>query len=307
MYIHYPAAFFTIIQCHKIILHSFHIFHVTIAQGICPHFHYGKVSTPYSTIFQTFDNNIDNISSKWGIFGKSFQEISSAIIGRISDINKGFQSTGSLADAFNSSDTIWQRLSSNKGQDQLIDIDARYPEINEKDYDFWLNSLKNIDKQVQEGTSSWQKYYDKLDESQKWIAIRGQETSGQIRTQEGLIKANKAARASVLAQNEAIKAQTLSARVGTAALSALSAAGNMLAFALISKGIEAATTAVSNWIHRVEIANGEMQDAVSEYDSARSSLESISSELEEHNAKIHELQSKGRLTYAEKGQFGVRI
>ena len=170
-----------------------------------------------------------------------------------------------------------------------------------------MNSLKNIDKQVQEGTSSWQKYYDKLDESQKWIAIRGQETSGQIRTQEGLIKANKAARASVLAQNEAIKAQTLSARVGTAALSALSAAGNMLAFALISKGIEAATTAVSNWIHRVEIANGEMQDAVSEYDSARSSLESISSELEEHNAKIHELQSKGRLTYAEKGQFGVRI
>ena len=53
----------------------------------------------------------------------------------------------------------------------------------------------------------------------------------------------------------------------------------------------------------VEEANEAMQDAVGEYDSAKSSLESINSELEEQNKKIDELLSKDKLTYAEKGQL----
>ena len=41
-------------------------------------------------IFKTFDSDIDKMSSKWGVFGKSFADIGSAIFGRINDINKIF-------------------------------------------------------------------------------------------------------------------------------------------------------------------------------------------------------------------------
>ena len=53
----------------------------------------------------------------------------------------------------------------------------------------------------------------------------------------------------------------------------------------------------------VEEANEAMQDAVGEYESAKSSLESVNTELEEQNKKIDELLAKDKLTYAEKGQL----
>lgn len=68
---------------------------------------------------------------------------------------------------------------------------------------------------------------------------------------------------------------------------------------VISKGVEA----IDNYIHRVEKANEAMDDAVSEYESAKSSLENISTELEEQSKRIDELNSKDKLTYAEKGEL----
>ena len=53
----------------------------------------------------------------------------------------------------------------------------------------------------------------------------------------------------------------------------------------------------------MEIAKEAMQEAVSEYESTKSNLESINSELEQQNQRIHELQSKGHLTYVEKGEL----
>lgn len=54
------------------------------------------------------------MSSKWGVFGKSFADIGSAIFGRINDINKNFQLTDNLLDAFNNSDSIFERLYSSE-------------------------------------------------------------------------------------------------------------------------------------------------------------------------------------------------
>ena len=77
-------------------------------------------------IFKTFDSDIDKISAKWGIFGKSFNDIGNAIVGRIKDINKGFQATDDLVDSIQNSDSIWKRLYPSKEtiQSQMIDIDA---------------------------------------------------------------------------------------------------------------------------------------------------------------------------------------
>ena len=42
-------------------------------------------------MFRTFNSNIDKISSNWGMFEKAFNDIGTAIVGRITDINKAFQ------------------------------------------------------------------------------------------------------------------------------------------------------------------------------------------------------------------------
>ena len=83
-------------------------------------------------IFKTFNSDIDKISSKWGMFEKSFNDIGTAIIGRINDINKAFQATnGDLIGSLKDSDSIWKRLFPSKEsiKEKLIDVDSLIPEI----------------------------------------------------------------------------------------------------------------------------------------------------------------------------------
>ncbi len=77
----------------------------------------------------------------------------------------------------------------------------------------------------------------------------------------------------------------------------------MILFTVITKGIEFAVRGFDNWIHRVEKANEAMNEAVGEYESAKSSLEGVNTELDEQNKKLDELLAKDKLTYAEKGQL----
>ncbi len=99
------------------------------------------------------------------------------------------------------------------------------------------------------------------------------------------------------------KQLSLSFRAGQAALQTFAAAVNMIVLAGLSMAIEAAVTAFSNWVNRVDIANEAMSEAVDEYESAISALESTNSELDEQNRKMDELLSKEKLTYVEEGQL----
>lgn len=148
-------------------------------------------------IFKTFDSDIDKMSSKWGVFGKSFADIGSAIFGRINDINKNFQLTDNLLDAFNNSDSIFERLYS----------------------------------------SSKQEYSDELENSQKRIAEFGQATEGTIRTEAGLTKAYQEARQSAISFNAGLQKTTLGAKAAELGMKALAVAGNMFVSFMISEGI----------------------------------------------------------------------
>lgn len=118
-----------------------------------------------------------------------------------------------------------------------------------------------------------------------------------------LIESSHGAEVQIERVTAAQKASTIAAKAHSVALKAASVVGNMILFAAITKGIELATTAIDNWIHRVEKANEAMDEAVGEYESAKSSLESVNTELEEQNKKLDELLAKDKLTYAEKGQL----
>lgn len=118
-----------------------------------------------------------------------------------------------------------------------------------------------------------------------------------------LIGSTKGAIVETDALTAAQRSSTLAARAQAVALKAISTAGNMILFAAASKGIEFAVTAIDNWIHREEKANEAMSEAVGEYESAKSGLENVNSELNEQNKKLDELLAKDKLTYTEKGQL----
>lgn len=98
---------------------------------------------------------------------------------------------------------------------------------------------------------------------------------------------------------QSLKGISLSAKIGKAALQALASIGN----ALVDWLVQAAVTAIDNWIHRVDKANEAMRHAVSSYETEKSNLENINSELDGLNQRISELQSKDALTYTEKGEL----
>lgn len=101
----------------------------------------------------------------------------------------------------------------------------------------------------------------------------------------------------------AINGTTISAKAGAAALKGLSIAGNMIIFLAITKTIEFAVKSIDDYIHRVEIAKEAMQDSASSYQSVKSELDGINSELKTQNDRMQELLSKDKLTYAEKGEL----
>lgn len=77
----------------------------------------------------------------------------------------------------------------------------------------------------------------------------------------------------------------------------------LLAIAAVGVTVYGVVKAYDALTVSVEEANEAMQDAVGEYDSAKSSLESINTELADQNKKMDELLAKDKLTYAEKGQL----
>lgn len=230
-------------------------------------------------IFKTFDSDIDKISAKWGIFGKSFYDFAEASRNRKIAIDDLFTLGGvPLKDAKKQAGSFWSYLYPKKEdiQAQMIDVDSMIPKLDSNNFDFnkWINELNEVDKKVKAGKISWQDYSNGLKDNQKWIAKWGQETQGTIRTQEGLIKANQSARDAAIAHNAALEQQTLSAKAGQVALKGLAMAGNMIAMWAIGEIISLVATGISNYVN--------------EFDNLKEKSESFSSSVSEFNSKIAE-------------------
>lgn len=159
------------------------------------------------------------------------------------------------------------------------------PKIDENQAQKILNLIKSIENGTNSETKSFQELYDTGSKQDQWIAKYAQETQGQIRSIEGVTEANKAARDSAIAHNNALKQQTLGAKATTVAMKALSIAGNMLAMWAITKGIELATKAIDNYVRRVEIAREKLEETTSEIESLQSELDGVGKKIDEILAK----------------------
>ena len=79
-------------------------------------------------IFKTFDSDIDNISSKWGLFGKSFYDVSTDIKKRWNNVSKTLQSTNDYT--LQNISNAWKMKNSNPikflADDEVVSILDRY-------------------------------------------------------------------------------------------------------------------------------------------------------------------------------------
>ena len=238
---------------------------------------YPQPISNYSMIFKTFDSKIDKWTSKIGLFGKSFNELGTAV-------NGAFESVIDNLDNFDEDVGFWESLKNNLfyGQSNkdwkknafgdIISRENIDSYIAELDLDSARNKLKDIfdwNDTIQTSDKSWQDYFDTLDDGESYIAdlIKNTDDLSKL-TGEDLVKANEQARASALAHNEALKAQTLSAKAGKTALHALAKIGNIAAIMLISKGIEAAFKGIDNLIHSAEHCKERVDELMSSYRNA---------------------------------------
>ena len=255
-------------------------------------------------IFKTFDSDKDTFSSKFGILGKSFEDIGNRFK-KVSDelIVTNDYTISNIANAWKNS-SVKKDLSDkfiitkSDIQDKLKDLS-----VYEKNPQGILDNLLKQKKLVDSNQSSWQKYFEGLSEGEKWQVKFVQENDLTKVSLDDVKNAQNAARQSAIAYNNRLEQMTIGAKAANIALEGLKMAANMIAGMLIAEGIQLAVTAIDNYIHRVEKANEAMNEAVSEYDSAKTALKDTTSQLEEQNKSIDELNKKDKLTYVEQEEL----
>lgn len=255
-------------------------------------------------IFKTFDSDKDTFSSKFGILGKSFEDIGNRFK-KVSDelIVTNDYTISNIANAWKNS-SVKKDLSDkfiitkSDIQDKLKDLS-----VYEKNPQGILDNLLKQKELVDSNQSSWQKYFEGLSEGEKWKVKFVQENDLTKVSLDDVKNAQNAARQSAIAYNNELEQMTIGAKAANIALEGLKMAANMIAGMLIAEGIQLAVTAIDNYIHRVEKANEAMNEAVSEYDSAKTALKDTTSQLEEQNKSIDELNKKDKLTYVEQEEL----
>ena len=173
-----------------------------------------------STIFKTFDSDLDKWTSKIGILGKTLDTIRNSIS------RKNSSDDGDLS----------KRLivTSKDIEPQLYNIDA-YDTFDSDEAAKLLSTLQNCQKQVDENKISWDDYYKSLKDTphMQWQEEFIKTTNLQTASTQDVINAQKAARDAAVDHNSSLHQLTIGAKVSKAALNGLALAGNMLASFLV--------------------------------------------------------------------------
>ena len=201
-----------------------------------------------STIFKTFDSDIDKASAKIGVFGKSFNEIFEARNKRRLDIDNLMYYEGkTFKEAKKDVDSFWSYLYQKKESFDWRKT-ASGEIVNSENIDSYIseitpvraNTLAEEIAAVQRANGSWSEFYNTLSEGEKKYVVdlvKNTEDLSKL-TGDDLVKANQNARQAAIAHNAALKQQTLGAKAAKFALSALATVGNMLLITAITKGVE---------------------------------------------------------------------
>lgn len=202
-------------------------------------------------IFKTFDSDKDTFSSKFGILGKSFEDIGNRFK-KVSDelIVTNDYTISNIANAWKNS-SVKKDLSDkfiitkSDIQDKLKDLS-----VYEKNPQGILDNLLEQKELVDSNQSSWQKYFEGLSEGEKWQTKFVQENDLTKVSLDDVKNAQNAAKQSAIAYNNGLKQMTVGAKAANFALKGLALAGNILATYLVTKLITAYSD-YKNKIHEV--------------------------------------------------------
>lgn len=236
-------------------------------------------------IFKTFQTDLDGISNKIGFSKRSFAEWGKQVSNSFKEsegIINSFKNT--LKTAFTvpvEKDNSW--IKNKLGE--IVDkdnINSYIPELTGKKASDLAQRIREQSVAVADATDGWEDYFAELKNSgQGYIVdlIKNTDDLSKL-TGEDLVKANQQARASALAHNEAIKAQTFSAKAGKVALQALAMAGNMIAMWAISE-------VISGLVKLTQMSK-DVADSAKELGD---SFNNTKSEISDYKSKIEELYS----------------
>ena len=244
-----------------------------------------QVSTTckYSMIFKTFDRDSDKILSKIGLLGKSFEQIGASIRQRKIEIDS-LMGAMSKKDAKAEVGGFWSYVFGNKSiKEKPIDL-SKFVDLDNSKASNLLKSLQEIEVASKTNTSVWQEYFSTLSDGQKWQIEFVKNNNLQKASTDDLVKANQQARASALAHNEAIKAQTLSAKASKVALKGLSVVANTIT----SIGLSLVASKVVSFIYDMATANEKLLNSAKELSNG---FVQEKETIEDYKNKIEELKS----------------
>ena len=164
-------------------------------------------------------------------------------------------------------------------------IDTFIPKMTKVDAENTLRDLQSYDRETSLGTAFWPDRFKNHGDDKKWLTSFVQNNDLQHASADDLMEANEKARDAAIAHNEAIKAQTLSAKLGQTAMKGLSMSLNMLAFALISMAVQKFISWIDDTIHHSE----RLQEAAAQ---ARSAIKDIQSSYDELSSSANNIKDR---------------
>lgn len=214
-------------------------------------------------IFKTFDSDIDNISSKWGVFGKSFNNISSDIENRWSNVLKTLQETNNytLSDIANA----WKNANINS-KTFLADDDV-------------VNILDRYNRAIDSGAEATAKFLNSGTENE---------------FMDGFLKDLDGAPATMEKYNEAIKSATSAQKalsVSTIATKAAVLALNVAVSMGLTFVLGGLVSVIDDLVHSEENLRKSANDLGSELSSSTVSIENYKTKIEELKSVINDSSS----------------
>ena len=212
-----------------------------------------------------------------------------------------FRKTGNVISTFFSPKKDWRKF-----DDKIItksNIDSYIPKLNEASASALLKEFQNQQAIINGSPQTWDDYFKPLKGGKEWQVGFIQNTDLEKASAKDLMNANKAARESILAHNQAIKAQTVAARAGKAALQGLAMAANMVVMFFLAKGIEG----LINWIDSLHTTLEEQreisQNLQSELTGIQSDISDVNSELKTTASRMDELNRIKSPSFVEKEEL----
>lgn len=160
---------------------------------------------------------------------------------------------------------IWIQGEKPSAKSQIIPDEKLIQELS---FDQAKEMLDSFNQSVIRGGQTLEQYFKTHSKYKDYLKTYVTTTEQQKQSVQGLMKATHETRSEQLKQNEAIKAQTISAKAGSIAMRTLATAGNMLLMWGVSKGIELVATGIDNLVHSAEHCKERVNELMSSYQSA---------------------------------------